>query len=342
MIVTVAAALLSATPLIAAEPANPGPANPGPASPAPASPAPVTSPIQSAPPSAQTPPAQTLSIIAEPVANTPSAPVPAAPAAAQAEASVDIPNPASEVSLDAIIVSAPRRASPGDPLARVNAQSYALVQDIDRGLVGPIAYAYRDGLPKPIRSGLHNLLRHLDEPVIFLNFLLQFKPGKALETVGRFTINSTLGVAGLMDVAKKRPFRMPYRPNGFADTMGYYGIGPGPYMYLPIVGPTTVRDLLGLWLDRGFLPFAVGKPFSHPTYSLGASVVRALDYRIEFDDALHRLNVEAADPYAATRAYYLLRRQAEIDGLHGKKTPMPMPGVTTPVVPATTPPPAVP
>src|SRR3546814_2444079 len=66
-----------------------------------------------------------------------------------------------------------------------------------------------------------------------LAYMLQFKPGKAMETAGRFTINTTLGVAGLFDVAKRKPFFLPYRPNGLANVLGYYGVGPGPYMYLP-------------------------------------------------------------------------------------------------------------
>src|SRR3546814_16310736 len=75
--------------------------------------------------------------------------------------------------------------------------------------------------------------------------MLQFKPGKAMETAGRFTINTTLGVAGLFDVAKRKPFFLPYRPNGLANVLGYYGVGPGPYLSLPIAGPPTLRDITG-------------------------------------------------------------------------------------------------
>src|SRR3546814_2446438 len=91
--------------------------------------------------------------------------------------------------------------------------------------------------------GLGNALRNISEPVNFLNFLLQFKIGKAAETLGRFVVNTTFGVGGLVDVAKTKPFNLPYRRNGFANTLGFYGVEPGPYFYLPLVGPTTLRDM---------------------------------------------------------------------------------------------------
>ncbi len=262
------------------------------------------------------PPALVPAPVAAPA--DPAAPAPATPDSGTPDSATD--------DLNAIIVSALPRATPGDPVEKVNAASYAVIQRVDTALIGPLAYAYRDGLPKPLRAALHNVLLNLDLPVNAINFMLQLKPVSALKTVGRLVINSTIGLGGLIDVAKKKPFGLPFRPNGFADTMGFYGIGPGPYLYLPLVGPTTVRDLLGLWLDRGFLPAFAGKPFSQPLVATSITVVRAMDYRIEFDNTLQRLNKEAADPYAATREFYLARRQAEIDDLKGKPhAPMALP-----------------
>jgi phospholipid-binding lipoprotein MlaA len=274
--------------------------------------------VATAPVSAETPttpPAPTVDAAAPPVPAPVPVPTPA-PAA---------PQQSSDADLDTIIVTAQPRATPGDPFEKVNAASYSVVQGLDKALVGPISYAYRDALPKPLRSGLHNVLNHLDLPVIFVNFMLQMKPVSAMETVGRFAVNSTIGVAGLIDVAKAKPFNLPYRHNGFANTMGYYGVRPGAYMFLPLIGPTSVRDMLGLWLDRAFLPTFAGRPFSRPLVAAGTSVVRALDLRVEQDVVLTRLNREAADPYAATRAYYLAQRQAEIDALHGIKRTVALP-----------------
>lgn len=217
-----------------------------------------------------------------------------------------------------IIVTANQGPPKGDPIAVVNEVSFGAVQSVDKAIIAPIAYGYRDGLPAPIRDGLHNVLNNLDEPIVFVNFLLQFKIGKAAETVGRFAVNSTIGVAGLFDFAKKHPINLPRRSNGLADTLGYYGVGPGPYLYLPLIGSTTVRDVLGRVVDLSLLPAAVGKPFSNPIVSATKGALSSIDDRVENDVILTRVQ-ESGNPYAAMREYYLKKRQAEIDVLKGKR-----------------------
>lgn len=217
---------------------------------------------------------------------------------------------------DAIVVSAERDV-PQDPMQAVNQASYNAVQAVDGAVIAPLAVGYEKAVPAPVRKGLRNFLLNLTEPVVALNFLLQLKPGKAAETLGRFAINSTIGVAGLIDVAKKKPFNLPYRVNGFGYTFGYYGIGTGPYFFLPLVGPTTLRDVVGLGLDRFLMPFAVGGPLKHPAYVYGGFVVRSLDDRVEKDALFARIR-EESNPYASYRELYLKTRQAEIDALHGK------------------------
>jgi phospholipid-binding lipoprotein MlaA len=216
-----------------------------------------------------------------------------------------------------IVVSGRRRSS-GDPVEAVNVQSYKAVQAVDDAVVAPLARGYRKGVPKPVRRGIHNFLDNLQEPIVFLNYLLQLKPGKAAETLGRFAVNTTVGLAGVVDVAKKKPFNLPHRPNSLANTLGYYGVGPGPYLFLPLIGPTTLRDLLGTVGDRLVLPTAVGAPFDKAAFTIPANVLSALDYRVAFDESLTKLR-NAPDPYAATRANYLARRKTEIDALHSAK-----------------------
>ncbi|QBM77808.1 VacJ family lipoprotein [Sphingomonas sp. AAP5] len=216
------------------------------------------------------------------------------------------------------IVVTGRKGRPDDPLAGVNAKAFEATQTIDRALVGPVALAYKRVLPPPVRSGLRNFLYNLHEPNVFVNYLLQLKPGKAVETLGRFALNSTLGVGGLVDVAKRRPFKLPRRPNGFADTFGFYGIKNGPFLYLPLIGPTTLRDFAGGMLDRFVLPVAVGSPFNQLAFSVPVGVLSTLDHRAEFDDQLHVLHDGVADPYATSRDFYLRRRQQEIDHIRGK------------------------
>lgn len=219
-----------------------------------------------------------------------------------------------------IVVTGKLEAPPGDPLEQLNLQTFELTQSVDRAFVEPMADAYEKGLPKPIRLGLRNFFRNLLEPVNFLNYLLQFKPGKAFETAGRFALNSTVGVAGLIDVAEKKPFNLPYRRNGLANTLGYYGVGPGPFLVLPLVGATTLRDVLGGLVDQAVVPFVVGAPFDTPYYAVPAYTVNSLEFRIEFDEKLREIN-ESVDPYSAMRETYLCQREADIAALKNRPPP---------------------
>jgi phospholipid-binding lipoprotein MlaA len=217
-----------------------------------------------------------------------------------------------------IVVTAGLGPPPGDPMEAVNEVAFGAVQSVDKAVIAPVADGYQQGIPEPIRDGVHNVLGNLNEPVVFLNFLLQFKIGKAFETAGRFAINSTLGVAGLFDIAKKEPFKLPKRSNGLANTLGFYGVGPGPYMYLPLIGSTTVRDLAGRFADMSVLPTAIGKPFTDPVVAISKGVLSSIDERVENDKILTQVQ-QSGNPYAAMREYYLKKRQAEIDVLKGKR-----------------------
>lgn len=242
----------------------------------------------------------------------------------------------SEVEAEEIVIHGRPDAPKGDPMVNINLASFEATQAVDTVIIKPIAKTYQRILPNQVRNGIRNFINNLREPVVFLNFLLQLKPGKAAETVGRFALNSTAGAAGLIDIAQRRPFKLPRRPNGLANTLGFYGIKPGPFLYIPLIGPTTVRDLIGDGLDRLVLPLAVGKPFDKPAVGIGLYAASSLDQRAEFDEKLEEI-YQDSDPYARTREDYLASRQAAIDALHamGHRKPPPTPEV--PVAPATTP-----
>ncbi|WP_159978920.1 MULTISPECIES: VacJ family lipoprotein [unclassified Novosphingobium] len=225
---------------------------------------------------------------------------------------------------DDIVVMRRQPAPPGDPLERINEQSFKTVQAVDNAVLKPVAQAYNKGLPGPVRQGLRNFFSNLGEPVVFAAYLLEFKPGKALETAGRFAINTTIGAAGLVDMAKRKPFNLPYRPNGLANVMGYYGVGPGPYMYLPIIGPTTLRDIIGDSVDKMLVPAVVGKPFTKPAVVIPATILGQLGERAAFDSEVTRIR-EEDNPYATYRELYLKQRKAEINALHGRMTPAVVP-----------------
>lgn len=242
-------------------------------------------------------------------------PPPVVPAPPQAPAPAQ---PTSPEGQDVITVSAERGAPKEDPAQAVNQVSYEAVQAIDKAVIGPVAREYKESVPKKVRKSVRNVINNLDEPIVFVNFLLQFKVGKAAETLARFGLNSTVGLAGLMDVAKKKPFNLPRRSNGLADTLGYYGVGPGPYLFLPLIGSTTVRDVFGRMLDLSLVPVVAGKPFNTPYYALPKGGLSALDERAEFDDELKEIR-ESGNPYAAQRTYYLNKRKAEILALHSEE-----------------------
>lgn len=247
----------------------------------------------------------------------------AAPPAANDAGPADDPKP--------IVVT----AQPGarqDPLAAVNIESFKAVQAVDSAVVLPVALGYKHALPNTVRTGLRNLLLNLTEPVVFVNYVLQLQPKRAAQVVGRFAINSTIGVAGIVDVAKKKPFHLPHHTNGFAYTLGYYGVPSGPYLFLPLIGPTTLRDMFGRLLDQSMVPAVVGFPFTGYTYSLPTGAINALDFRVEADSALKKLH-DADNPYGATRADYLARRKRDIAALRGPNHAIPLkddivPGVT--------------
>ena len=221
---------------------------------------------------------------------------------------------------DFIIVEGSVVDTPGDPLENINATSYEITQGVDRAIVGPVAEVYEEELPKPLRNGLRNLLRNLMEPVNFINHLLQLRPGRALATVGRFAINSTIGIGGLFDMARRDPFNLEYRRNGFSNTLGYYGVGQGPFLVLPLIGATTLRDLVGSTIDQAVVPFALGAPFNTPYYAIPAYTINSLQYRIEVDERLDAIS-DSDDPYLAMRESYLCLREADIAALRDLPAP---------------------
>jgi phospholipid-binding lipoprotein MlaA len=331
MIVLLAAALAGTTPID--DGAVPTPA--ASAAPAPAAAAPAE-------PPARAPDGQVLPAIVLPPLAPSSGTLPTAgpPAAAPPTAANDTAADAGDEN-SAIVVNARRGPPPGDPVIAINKLTFAATQAVDRAMIEPAAKAYGSVVPYPVRAGLRHFFTNLTEPVVALNYLLQLKPGKAAETLGRFAINSTIGVAGLLDVAVAKPFKLPYHRNGFANTLAYYGVGPGPFLFVPLVGPTTLRDVIGLGIDRAFLPTIVGGPLRSPYYVTGSFVVRSLNDRLDDDRRIKAIRA-AGDPYLATKQAYLEARQQQIDELKGKKAKPAEPAPAEPAPAAVTPPPVQP
>jgi phospholipid-binding lipoprotein MlaA len=216
--------------------------------------------------------------------------------------------------IQAPAASAPPAAArtPGDPWERINRANYAFETQLDRHLIGPLAHVYQLITPGPIGRGIHNILTNLSEPSVFINDVLQLRPRRAGETAARFVTNSTVGLLGLIDVGSK--VGLPHHDNEFGVTLGRLGVKPGPYMYLPVGGPTTVRDLVGTGVDLLLDPFHWAKFASQAAINGARLVTGGLDIRVASEGELNALLSDATDPYATLRSVYLQNKQSEIEG----------------------------
>jgi phospholipid-binding lipoprotein MlaA len=205
---------------------------------------------------------------------------------------------------------------PGDGLEGFNRTMFGIQMNLDKSIYRPLAMGYEHVVPKPVRLGLRNFFSNLSEPVVFLNDLLQLKLLSAAQTLARFAINSTVGLAGLLDVGASKHVNLPHHDNSFGNTLAYYGVHAGSYLFLPLVGPTTLRDFASGPVDGAVLPIAVGKPFTEWRYMIVSSVITGLDLRAQADPELRALFAGALDPYATLRSVWLQNRAAEISALH--------------------------
>jgi phospholipid-binding lipoprotein MlaA len=206
-------------------------------------------------------------------------------------------------------VAAPTR---GDPWERLNRINYAIEGSLDRHLIGPVALLFHTLTPGPIGRGLHNMLVNLSEPSVFINDVLQLRIKRAGVTGARFVTNSTIGLLGLIDVARR--IGLAHHDNEFGVTLGRYGVDPGPYMYLPLGGPTTVRDLVGTGVDLLIDPMHWLRFASQAEINGTRLVVGGLDTREATEDQLNALLSDATDPYATLRSVYLQNKQGEVEG----------------------------
>ena len=135
-----------------------------------------------------------------------------------------------------------------DSLEPFNIRMYAFNTQFDRKVAYPVSRVYAAIVPKPIRKGISNFYNNFSEIPTFVNSILQLKPGKAANALGRFVVNSTVGLLGVTDVAKN--MGMKRDPETMGDTLGHYGVGTGSYLVLPFYGPSTIRDTVGTGIDN--------------------------------------------------------------------------------------------
>ncbi len=212
-----------------------------------------------------------------------------------------------------------------DPLEDTNRAIFDFNQVVDRNVLVPVAKAYRTVLPDPVRDSLRDFLRNLREPLIFANDALQGEFERAGQTFARFTLNSTLGVGGLIDVAG-RWGELPYHEDDLGLTFGVWGIPEGPYLVIPVLGPSTPRDLTGQVAEGFGDPFnyiVTGNPYTLYWIPFVRGGVAGIDQRSRYIETLADIERTSLDYYATIRSLYRQRRAALIR--HEKEQNLPPP-----------------
>jgi phospholipid-binding lipoprotein MlaA len=199
-----------------------------------------------------------------------------------------------------------------DPFEGSNRFFFGVNQVLDELLLRPVAVVYRAVLPEFARDGVRNFMNNLNSPVIFANDLLQGEGDRAGDTVIRFGINSTIGVAGLFDVAKDLGY--PYHDEDFGQTLAVWGAGEGPYFYFPLMGPSNVRDFTGFVVDRGFDPLTyVNWGDDDLEYvPIARTALNVIDLRARNIETLDDIERSSVDYYASIRSLY---RQSRADAI---------------------------
>ncbi|MFZ1990720.1 MAG: VacJ family lipoprotein, partial [Alphaproteobacteria bacterium] len=239
------------------------------------------------------------------------------PAAASEATSAAAPEAASPSASPTGALSPPPKAAPAvssenDPFEKTNRKIFAFNQSLDKHIMRPVAVFYRDTLPDPMRDGVHSFLANLDMLVTVANDILQARPRHLIQAVGRVTVNSTLGIGGLVDVATK--FGIPDETADFGQTLGIYGVKEGPYLIIPFVGPKPPRDLAGGIVDLFFDPVAYIRLREKGLWQGGRTALSLLDERSRQLDTVDKLQASSIDFYATVRNLYRQDRNAKING----------------------------
>lgn len=204
-------------------------------------------------------------------------------------------------------------ANPRDPLEPFNRGVYQFNDAVDTAVLKPVASAYQKVTPSPVRTGVNNFFSNLGDLWSSVNAGLQLRPREATENLMRFSVNTVFGIAGVLDIASE--MGIPRTRLDFGQTMGRWGAPSGPYLVLPLLGPSSVRDGTGLVVDF------VGDPVSsvdHVPSRNSLLALRVVDTRAGLLRATNLLEDAALDKYSFTRDFYLNRRQNQIDDLIDK------------------------
>lgn len=197
-----------------------------------------------------------------------------------------------------------------DPAEGWNRSMYSINDAVDRAVIEPVARGYRFITPSPVRAGVRNFMRNLQGPVILANDLLQGEFSRAGNTAGRFAINTTFGVAGLIDVAEE--VGIEHHDEDFGQTLAVWGVPAGPYVYLPLLGPSNVRDSAGRVVDVALNPLTWAQFEGDDEFMATRSVLGAISTREELIEPIEDVRNNSIDPYVTIRSTYALTRESAV------------------------------
>ncbi|HUO97357.1 MAG TPA: VacJ family lipoprotein [Rhizomicrobium sp.] len=230
----------------------------------------------------------------------------------------------------------PEAIAQNDPYEPTNRAIFDFNMKVDNAVAKPVAKFYNHAVPEFARDGVHNFLTNLNKPVTLGNDMLQANGPRVGETLSRFAVNTTLGVGGFVDVATM--IGIPEHEEDFGQTLGTYGVGEGPYVVVPFMGPDPPRDMAGDVVDIFMDPLTYVKFHGSDTWYAVRSGVSILDLRARNVDNLETIERTSIDFYATTRSLYRQYRNAEIRNGKPDTTDTDTPefdDTATPVAPAT-------
>jgi phospholipid-binding lipoprotein MlaA len=200
-----------------------------------------------------------------------------------------------------------KSADARDPWEPMNRSVFEFNQVVDKVAIKPAAQAYVQVVPGLVRTGVGNFLGNLSDVWTFANSTMQLKGQAAAESFMRVTVNTVFGLGGVLDVATE--MRLEKRKEDFGQTLGYWGVKPGPYIVLPLLGPSTLRDTVALPLD---MKGDASQQFSDEATRNALTVTRVVDLRSRLLQTVDVLMAASLDPYTFVRDGYLQKRQNDI------------------------------
>lgn len=258
-------------------------------------------------PAVEPPPPAPATQAAEPAAAPPAAATSAPPTSAEGDYGAIYGTSSYDPVADPTLPPPAEGAPPSyDPWEKWNRKVHAFNNVVDRNVAKPLATAYVKVVPRPVRNGVHNFFDNLGQPLTVVNSLLQGKPGEAWDALGRFLINTTAGVGGVMDVATRD--QVPNTSEDFGQTLGVWGWRQSRYLELPLFGPRTVRDTFGLVGDAPLSPVQRVENDKARIFLQGLQLV---DVRTQLM-SLDSIREGAVDEYALFRDGWLQRRNYQI------------------------------